>query len=111
MEFLFNSYILLIQLLHSLCAIFPYSSCDSIHVITPYDILICDCDHVTFSYTPSCIVSPKRKKKDINNNLAILLSYDKQLVVLSVSLLYCLPLIVFMIVSVKTLDLKEEYMF
>ena len=58
--------ILLIQLLYGLYTTFPHSSCD------------CDTCDMTLSYTPSYVVSPKRKKKkvNINNNLAILPSYN-----------------------------------
>ena len=58
---------LLIQLLHGLCTTFPYLSYDLLCDMT-YDFLLCDCDlcetcDMTLSYTPSCIVSPKEKKK------------------------------------------------
>jgi len=59
--------ILLIQLLHDLCTTFPHLSYDLLCNIT-HDFLLCDCDlcdtcDMTLSCTPSCIVSPKEKKK------------------------------------------------
>jgi len=44
--------------------------------------MTCDLGHVILSHTLySCVVSPKRKEKEkkgnINNNLAVLPSYDK----------------------------------
>ena len=57
-ESLFNFYILLIQLLHGLCTIFPCSSCDSICVTLP-----CDMWHVTLSCTSSLCNKSKKKKK------------------------------------------------
>ena len=72
---------LLIQLLHGLCTTFPWLL---------YDLILCDitlwhhsCDmwlcHVTLSCTPSLYSKSKRKRKEknINNNLTILPSHDK----------------------------------
>jgi len=39
--------------------------------------MICDIIVWYFSYTYSCIVSPKEKKKNINNNLVVLPSHNK----------------------------------
>jgi len=64
------SYILLIQLLHGLCTTLPCSSCDMTLWLWH---LWCD----TFLHF-LCVVSPreKKKKRNINNNLAILPSRD-----------------------------------
>ena len=72
MEFLLDFSILLVQLLHGLCTVFPHPSCD-INVTW-----CCDTCDVTLSCTPSCVVSPKEKKKkrNINNDLVILPSHD-----------------------------------
>jgi len=45
-----------------------------------YHVTPCDCDYVTLSCTPFCVVSSrkrKEKKRNINNNLAVLPSHDK----------------------------------
>jgi len=73
-------YTLLIQLLYGLCTIFSYSIMWHDHVILPKCMtIICDIVMWHFSTLLSCIVSPKRKKKkrNINNNLAILPSHDR----------------------------------
>jgi len=76
---LFISCILLIQLLYGLCTIFPHFSYDlilwhSIHVtITMWYLWYNTFPHFLY------VVSPKEKKRkrNINNNLAVLLSHDK----------------------------------
>ena len=59
------------------------------HVMSPCNILTCDCDvwHLSCDtfHTPSCIVSPKEKenkKRNINNDLAILPSHNTLLAVI-----------------------------
>ena len=45
-----------------------------------HHVMLCDCDYVTLSHTPFCVVSPrkrKEKKRNINNNLAVLPSHNK----------------------------------
>jgi len=45
-----------------------------------HHVTSCDYDYVTLSHTLFCVVSPrkrKKKKRNINNNLAILPSHDK----------------------------------
>jgi len=63
-EFLFNSYTLLIQL-HSLYTNFPYSSCDPVTwhdpVISWYVTMICDICYMALSYTFSLCSKSKRK--------------------------------------------------
>jgi len=67
--------ILLIQLLHSLCTVFPHPSCDP----------SCDYDWVTlvtWHFLHSFLCSKekeKKKKRNINNDLAILPSHDTTL--------------------------------
>jgi len=57
------------------------------HVTSPYDFLSCDCDtcDIILSYTPPYVVSPKEKKSkvNINNNLSILPSHDRQIIKIS----------------------------
>jgi len=75
-EFSFNFCTLLIHLLHSLYTTFPHLLCNSLCDIT----LTCDTWHIIW-YFPillSCIVSPNiKRKKNINNNLAILPSHNR----------------------------------
>ena len=61
------------QLLHGLCTTFPYLMWLSY-------FFSCDCDtcDVTLSHTPSCVV--KKKKRNINNDLAVLPSHDIEVV-------------------------------
>ena len=58
-------YTLLIQLLHDLCTIFPYSLCDSIHVTVTCNIVMW-----YFPILFPCIVSSNKKRKE-NNDLVI----------------------------------------
>jgi len=60
--------ILLIQLLHGLCTTFPHSS---------YDL---SCDYDTFLHFLYVVsLKEKKKKRNINNDLAVLPSHDKAL--------------------------------
>ena len=62
------------------CALFSHTHHITHHVMSLHDFLSCDCNtcDITLSHTPFCIVSPKEKKmkRNINNNLAILPSYN-----------------------------------
>jgi len=60
---------------YMVCALLSHTHHMTCHVIWPCDCDTCD---VTLSHTPPYIVSPKEKKSkvNINNDLAILLSYD-----------------------------------
>ena len=68
MEFLLDSIHYLYNY-YMVCALFPHT-----HHVTP------SCDMWHFSILFSCVISPKEKekKRNINNNLAVLLSHDKE---------------------------------
>ena len=60
-------FILLIQLLHGLCTVFPHLSCDIMwcDIVTSYFmwLWLCDTCDMTLSYTPFYVVSPREKRK------------------------------------------------
>jgi len=79
--------ILLIQLLYGLCTSFPHLSCDlSCNIMWCYTVTSCHVTvtvwhlwHNTFLHLLLCSkskIKEKKKKRNINNNLAILPSYD-----------------------------------
>jgi len=67
---------------------------------------------VTLSHTPSCVVSPKEKKKkrNINNDLAVLPSHDTDKVFYPFSLPYYLKVMI-VEVDLCTLDFISSLLF